>query len=322
MENGMNARIVATGSYVPEGIVTNDDLAKIVDTNDEWIRSRTGIEKRRISRGESAADLAVKAGEQAITAAGITVEEIDMIVVGTLAQSLPNVACTVQAKLGADNAVAMDLSAACSGFMFALNTVNAYVRAGMCKTALVIGTEVLSRYMDWSDRGTCVLFGDGAGAVVIQADEIGIIDAIMGSDGKKGEVLTYHERELKNLFIEEKVPTSYIQMNGQEVFRFAVTKVPECITELLKKTNTSAADVKYFILHQANKRILDSVAKRLKLDIEKFPMNLNHYGNTSAASIPLLLDEINREGKLKKGDKIVLSGFGGGLTWGALLLEW
>ena len=320
----ITSRIVGTGSYVPEQIVTNDDLAKIVETNDEWIRTRTGIRQRRIATSEGTSDLAAKAAERAIEQAGIKPEEIDLIILATSSQDycFPSGACEVQGRVGAVNAVCYDLSAACTGFVFALNTAQAFIQSGVYRTALVVGSEVLSKLIDWKDRSTCVLFGDGAGAVVVRADETGILGFQMHSDGTKGNVLTCGARSNGNFLMNQKPELSYMSMDGQEVFKFAVKKVPEVISQLLEKTGTPIEEIRYFVLHQANYRIIESVAKRLKVGMEKFPANMEYYGNTSGASIPLLLDEMNRAGKLNPGDKIILSGFGGGLTWGATLIQW
>ena len=320
----ITSRIVGTGSYVPEQIVTNDDLAKIVETNDEWIRTRTGIRQRRIATSEGTSDLAAKAAERAIEQAGIKPEEIDLIILATSSQDycFPSGACEVQGRVGAVNAVCYDLSAACTGFVFALNTAQAFIQSGVYRTALVVGSEVLSKLIDWKDRSTCVLFGDGAGAVVLRADETGILGFQMHSDGTKGNVLTCGARSNGNFLMNQKPELSYMTMDGQEVFKFAVKRVPEVISQLLEKTGTPIEEIRYFVLHQANYRIIESVAKRLKVGMEKFPANMEYYGNTSGASIPLLLDEMNRAGKLNPGDKIILSGFGGGLTWGATLIQW
>ncbi len=320
----MTSRIIGTGSYVPEQIVTNDDLADLVDTSDEWIQSRTGICQRRIALEEGTSSMAVKAARKALEDSGIRAEELDIILAATSSpdQCFPSCACEVQAEIGAVHAVAYDISAACSGFIFAWNTVQAFIQAGIYKTALVIGSDCLSKLTDWSDRGTCVLFGDAAGAVVIQAADTGMIHMVMGSDGTKGDVLSCSARTSGN-FLNGKTPQlGYLFMDGQEVFKFAVKKVPECTIQVVKEAGYQLEDVKYFVLHQANVRIIEAAAKRLKQPIEKFPMNLREYGNTSSATIPLVLDELSREGKLKTGDKIVLAGFGAGLTWGAALMEW
>lgn len=321
----MTSRIIGTGSYAPDQVVTNDDLAKIVETSDEWIRSRTGIRERRIAAAdEGTSAMAIKAAERAIEDAGIKPEELDIILLATSSPDycFPNGACEVQAAIGAVNAAAFDISAACTGFVFALSTAQAFIQAGIYKTGLVIGADCLSKLTDWSDRGTCVLFGDGAGAAVVQAEETGVIHSIMHSDGVKGPVLSCLARSEGNFLSGKKPELGYMYMDGQEVFKFAVKRVPECIGQILAQTGTDIEDIKYFVLHQANFRIFESMAKRLKQPMEKFPMNIDRYGNTSGASVPIMLDELNREGKLKKGDKIILSGFGGGLTWGAILLEW
>lgn len=320
----MTSRIIGTGSYAPARIITNDDLAKIVETSDEWISSRTGIRERRIAEEEGTSAMAARAAQCAIDNAGIKAEDVDIIIMATSSPDncFPSGACEVQAAIGAVNAAAFDISAACTGFVFALSTMQAFIQAGICKTGLVIGADCLSKLTDWSDRSTCVLFGDGAGAAVIRAEETGVIHSIMRSDGVKGHVLSCVARSEGN-FLNGKTPEpGYMYMDGQEVFKFAVKRVPECINQILEQTNTDIEDIKYFVLHQANFRIFESMAKRLKQPMEKFPMNIERYGNTSAASVPLMLDELNREGRLQAGDKIILSGFGGGLTWGAILLEW
>ena len=320
----MTTRIVGTGSYVPEQTVTNDDLAKIVETNDEWIRSRTGIGERRIATAETNSFMAAEAAKRALDQAGVAPEDVDLILLATSSPDycFPNGACEIQEQIGAVNAAGFDISAACTGFVFALNTAHAFIQAGIYRTALVVGSDVLSKLLDWTDRGTCVLFGDGAGAVVVQASERGVIGVKMHSDGQKGGVLTCGSRTNGNFLLGKKPELGYMTMDGQAVFKFAVKKVPEIIRELLEENNTSLEEVRYFVLHQANYRIIESVAKRLKADISKFPANMEHYGNTSGGSVPLLLDEMNRKGMLKPGDKIVLSGFGAGLTWGATLVEW
>ena len=320
----MTTRIIGTGSYVPEQIVTNDDLAKIVETSDEWIRSRTGSGERRIATLDSTSDMAARAAQAALEQAGVGAEEIDLILLGTSSPDhcFPNGACEVQARIGAVNAACFDISAACTGYVFALNTAHAFISTGLYRTALVIGADVLSKLIDWSDRGTCVLFGDGAGATVVRADDRGILGMNMQSDGAKGGVLTCGSRSNGNFLLGKKPELGYMAMDGQEVFKFAVKRVPECITKVLEDTHTSKDEIAHFVIHQANYRIIESIAKRMKVDIERFPVNMEHYGNTSGASVPLLLDEMNRAGKLKRGDKIVFAGFGGGLTWGATLLEW
>lgn len=320
----MTTRIIGTGSCLPKTIVTNDDLSKIMDTSDEWISSRTGIRERHLVKEETTAALSITAAKRALENAGVTAKELDMIIVGTVSGDhvTPSTACEVQAGIGAVNAVAFDINAACSGFLFSLHTAMAYMKSGLCKTALVIGAETLSKIMDWSDRSTCVLFGDGAGAAVVRADEVGITAFDQGSDGTKGMVLACPNRTNNNPLIETDKSLGYTRMDGQEVYKFAVTAVPSSIQRVLEEARLTPEDIKYFLLHQANIRIIQSVAKRLKTDLDKFPISLDHCGNMSAASVPVLLDEVNRKGMLQKGDKLILSGFGGGLTWGTCLLEW
>ena len=313
----MTTRIIGTGSCLPETVVTNDFLSTIMDTSDEWITTRTGIRERHLVKDETTTSLAIGAAKQALAAAGVAPAELDLIIVGTVSGDhvTPSTACEVQAGLGAVNAAAFDINAACSGFLFGLHTVNAYIRSGMCKTALVIGAESLSRIMDWNDRSTCVLFGDGAGAAVVRADETGLLAYEQGTDGEKGRHLCCPNRTNNNPLIQTDKSLGYTKMDGQEVYKFAVTYVPASILRVLE-------DIKYYILHQANLRIIQSVAKRLKLDEDRFPISLDHCGNISAASVPILLDEVNKKGMLQKGDKLILSGFGGGLTWGTCLIEW
>lgn len=320
----MTARIIGTGSAVPEQIVTNEDLSKIVETSDEWISSRSGIKERRVAKEENTTSLAILAGKRALENAGIASEEIEVIIVATCTPDyfFPNTACQVQEAIGAKNAVAFDLSAACSGFLFALSTAQAYIKGGIYQKALIIGAETMSKMIDWSDRSTCVLFGDGAGAAVVSAEETGVLELVQKSNGAGKGVLSCKARETRNLLNHESETKEYLYMEGQPVFKFAVKTVPECVEEVLKKAEVKKEEIRYYILHQANSRIFQSVAKRLKEPEEKFPMNLSLYGNTSAASIPILLDEMNRNGMLNRGDKLVLSGFGAGLTWGAVLLEW
>lgn len=320
----MTARIIGTGSAVPEQIVTNEDLSKIVETSDEWISSRSGIKERRLAKEETTTSLAILAGKRALENAGIASEEIEVIIVATCTPDyfFPNTACQVQEAIGAKHAVAFDLSAACSGFLFALSTAQAYIKGGIYQKALIIGAETMSKMIDWSDRSTCVLFGDGAGAAVVSAEETGVLELVQKSDGTGKGVLSCKVRETRNLLNHESETKEYLYMEGQPVFKFAVKTVPECVEEVLKKAEVKKEEIRYYILHQANSRIIQSVAKRLKEPEEKFPMNLSLYGNTSAASIPILLDEMNRNGLLNRGDKLVLSGFGAGLTWGAVLLEW
>lgn len=327
----MNIRIKGTGSAVPQKRVTNDDLSKIMDTSDEWIRSRTGIVSRHIAVEETTTSLSVEAAEKALKNAGISAEELDIIVAATVTPDkfFPNLSCEVQAALGAKNAVAFDLSAACSGFIFALDTVSMYLQSGMYKNALIIGAETLSKIMDWNDRSTCVLFGDGAGAAVVCAEDVenenasrGILAMEMGSDGAKGMVLNCSNRPVNNPYVKNDTALDYTYMNGQEVYKFAVRTVPDAIEKVLEKAGLKVDDIDLFLLHQANMRIIESVSKRLGQPMEKFPTNMQEYGNISAASVAILLDNANSAGMIKAGSKVVLAGFGAGLTWGATVLEW
>lgn len=321
----MRSRICGTGSALPEKIVTNDDLSQIMDTSDEWIRSRTGIERRHLAVEETLTSLAVQAAENALKEAGMQADALDMIIAATLSADkiCPSLSCELQRELGAVNAVAFDINAACSGFMFALQTADAYIRCGQYKNILIVGGEILSKLMDWHDRSTCVLFSDGAGAAVVTADETcGILGSVQGSDGAKGEALCCENRKNNNPYVSNKSVPSYVSMNGQEVYKFAVRTVPKAIEEAIKKAGLTVEDIDLFVIHQANIRIIESVSKRLKVPMEKFPTNLENCGNISAGSVPVLLDQVNRSGKIRQGDKIVLAGFGAGLTWGASVLTW
>ena len=325
MEHNMGTRIIGTGSCLPKTVVTNDDLSKIMDTSDEWISSRTGIRERHLVKDETTASMSTQAARRAMENAGVTPQEIDLIIVGTVSADhvTPACACEVQAAIGAAGAVAFDINAACSGFMFALNIAHAYLQMGIYKTALIIGAETLSKIMDWSDRSTCVLFGDGAGAAIVRADaKEGLLSFDQGSDGAKGSVLACVNRSNNNPFIETSKELEYVHMDGQEVYKFAVTAVPASLQKTIEAAGLTIEDIDYFALHQANIRILQAVAKRLKVSEDKFPISLDHCGNISAASVPILLDEMNRKGLLKPGMKIALSGFGGGLTWASAVLEW
>ncbi len=320
----MRAQIIGVGSCVPPKIVTNDDLAKFVDTSDEWIKARTGIRERRISdEGTSTSDLAFIAAQRALTAAELSAGELDLIVVGTTSPDylFPSVACILQNKLGATRAAAFDVSAACSGFNFALNVASNFIYNGTYNNILVVGADTLTKYLNWQDRGTCVLFGDGAGAVVLNKseDDYGILASWLKAEGHLGHHLIMpgggsRDPEEKN--------GRFITMDGKEVFKFAVRVLEESIREVLKKAELEIEDVNLLIPHQANDRIINHVIKKMGLSKEKVYVNLHKYGNTSAASIPLALDEALAEGKIKKGDIVVLSGFGAGLTCGANVIKW
>ena len=326
---GIGIAITGSGSATPNLAVDNHMLSQLVETSDEWIASRTGIKQRRLADPQtSLTAIATNAGRSAIAMAGITPADIDLIILATSsADDLFGSACQIQSELGANRAVAFDLTAACSGFVFGLVTAAQYIRTGVYQNILLIGADVLSRWVDWSDRSTCVLFGDGAGAVVLQASEK---DRLLGfelrSDGTQNKSLNLaYQGEAKVLFESATISQGTYQpvtMNGQEVYRFAVQKVPEVIEKALHRANLSVEGVDWLLLHQANQRILDAIANRLKIPAEKVISNLANYGNTSAASIPLALDEQVRQGKIKPGDTIVTSGFGAGLTWGAAIFQW
>lgn len=321
--------IIGTGSYVPENIVTNHDLEKIVDTSDEWIRERTGIEERRIApEGMNASDMATAAAKKALEAANVSAEDLDCVIVATLTgdMSIPSTACLVQANLGATKAAAFDLGAACSGFVYSLITASSYINSGIFKNVLVVGVEVLSRVVNWEDRSTCVLFGDGAGAAVISTVEegYGLLGMDMGADGTGGMHLCIPSSGTALVPNDErrKEGLTFVHMNGQEVYKFAVKTMGKTVLKTLEKANMELEDLDFFIPHQANKRIIDSAANRLKMTSDKVFVNLPKYGNTSAASIAIALDEAVRAGHLKKGDNLALAGFGAGLTWGSLVMKW
>lgn len=315
--------IRGTGAYVPAHTMDNNEIARLVETSDEWIRERTGVVRRHIIEEETTVSMASAAARRALENAGVSPEEVDLILVSTISSNviLPCAACEVQKEIGAVNATCFDLSAACTGFVFAYNTAAAYIASGMYRTVLAIGSESLSNLTNWEDRGTCILFGDGAGAAVIQEGPGRMYQPVTHSDGGRGAALTCTSRHSKNW---EQIPKeeTFMQMDGQAVFKFAVRSVPEVILETLERNDMEIGDIDIFVLHQANKRIVEAVARRLGVPAEKFPMNLQEYGNTSSASIPILLDELNRGGALAKGQKIMLAGFGAGLSWGASVIEW
>ncbi|WP_214819485.1 MULTISPECIES: beta-ketoacyl-ACP synthase III [unclassified Exiguobacterium] len=308
----MNIGIIGIGSFLPDNRVTNIDLEKRMDTSDEWIRTRTGIEARHLAGSDvSVSDMATRAAERALQSAGVTIDEIEAIVCATAtAPAFPATACVVQANLGAKAAVAFDVSAACSGFIFAMDTAKSLMDSKGFKKTLVIGAEKMGSLIDWDDRSTAVLFGDGAGAVVLGEDEIASIDSIiLGSDGTGGKHL-YENDEGK------------IVMNGREVFKFAVRKMPEIVLESLNKADKSLNDLDVLVPHQANRRIIDAAMERLDLEEEKVVMTIQDHANTSAASIPLALAEAVKSGKIQDGQTVVIAGFGAGLTWGASCLTW
>ncbi|MBX4261997.1 ketoacyl-ACP synthase III [Clostridium estertheticum] len=319
-------QIIGTGSYAPLNIMTNHELSKIVDTSDEWIVSMTGIKQRHISTGENTSDLATKAANEALVDANIKAEDIDLIIVASTSpdQFVPATACIVQGNIGAVNAMAFDISAACTGFIFALNIAMQFLKTGQRKRALIIGADVLSKIVDWTDRNTCILFGDGAGAAVLEAGSVrGIISVNSASEGQKGKFLTCPTVDVKNIYTKGNENfKATISMDGKEIFKFAVKTIASSISRILNENNYTLDDIKYVVCHQANFRIIEFVVRKLKADKDKFFVNLDKYGNTSAASIAIAMDEMNKEKLLTAGDKIILVGFGGGLTYGASLIEW
>ncbi|MEO0458960.1 MAG: beta-ketoacyl-ACP synthase III [Cyanobacteria bacterium P01_A01_bin.114] len=320
---------VGSGSAALATRLSNDELGQIVETSDEWISTRTGIRQRHIAGGEaSLCSLSAEAARGAIAMADLSPTDIDLIVLATSTpDDLFGTACQVQAELGATRAVAFDLTAACSGFVFGIITAAQFIRTGVYRNIVVIGADVLTRWVDWQDRTTCVLFGDGAGAVVMQASEIDhLLGFEMGSDGSLNGCLNlayqFESQPLVGDVAVQKGTFQPITMNGREVYRFAVSRVPEVLEKSLFYANLTTADIDWLILHQANQRILDAVAKRLKIPSERVVSNMAKHGNTSAASIPIALDEWVRAGHIKPGDKIATSGFGAGLTWGAAIFKW
>jgi 3-oxoacyl-[acyl-carrier-protein] synthase III len=323
------AHIIGTGSGVPAKVLTNDDLEKMVDTSDEWITSRTGIKKRHIgATTEASSDVATIAARNAIEAAGISVEDIDLILLGTVTpdKPLPSTACIVQDNLKAINAAVLDIVAACSGFVYGLSIAKAMIEAEQAKTVLVIGAEILSKLVNWNDRNTCVLFGDGAGAAIVQGSNRpgGIIGTYMKSNGSLWNLLTVPAGGSRMPINEENIHNGYryIHMAGQDVYKNAVKAMGEAGIEVLSKTGLGPEDISLMIPHQANMRIIESTANRLNLPMDKVYVNIQEYGNTSAASIPIAFDEAVRSGRIKNGDVIVVVGFGGGLTWGAAVIKW
>jgi 3-oxoacyl-[acyl-carrier-protein] synthase III len=328
--HSLGVTFIGCGAAAPETVVLNDALAQVVDTSDEWIASRTGIRQRHISNAnESLAGFATQAALQALEMAGVAAADVDMIILATSsAEDLFGTACKIQAQLGATKAVAFDLTAACSGFVFGVVTAAQFLRSGVYRNILVIGADLLSRWVDWSDRNTCVLFGDGAGAVLMQGSEN--IDRLLGfeirSDGSQNCCLNLaFQPEISELIpgvVLTQGKYQYITMNGKEVYRFAINRVPEAIDKVIHHANLTSDDIDWLILHQANQRIMDAVAERLKISPEKVISNVAKYGNTSAASIPIALNEAVRSGKIKSGDTIATSGFGAGLSWGAAIFKW
>ena len=328
--NQIGVSFKGSGSYVPDQILTNQQISQKVDTSDEWIKSRTGISERRISSlGDNVTEMGYAAALSAIEMANWDIKTIDLIVLATSTpHDLFGSAPSIQAKLGASNAVAFDLTAACSGFLFALITASQFLKGGNFKRAIVIGADQLSSFVDWNDRRSCILFGDGAGALAIEATNEfdNFIGFDMRTDGRRGSFLNLPSKKDKNSIVDNidflSGAFSPIQMNGQEVYKFAVREVPIILEKLFRKINFSSDEVDWLVLHQANQRILDSVGDRLKMPGEKILSNLEKYGNTSAATIPLVMDEAIRNNRIKQNDIIATSGFGAGLSWGAALIKW
>ena len=324
----MGAVILGTGSCLPSRVLSNQDLEKIVDTNDEWIVSRTGISTRRQSgKGEETYRLATVAAKKAMQMAGVTADEIDLIIVATISShmTMPSTACFVQKELGAKNAFAYDLNAACSGFLFGMDNADKYLRCEKGKKILLIGAETLSGRTNWEDRNTCILFGDGAGAVLMEYEDggRGIVGSNLYSDGSLWNLLCMHSAPSTNPDIfQEDNPGCHILMEGREVFKYAVKAMETAIRELLEQENVSISSVGLMIPHQANIRILKKLVSRIGIEEEKVFINVQKYGNTSAASIPIALDEANRAGRLQPDDLLLVCSFGGGFTWGATLLRW
>ena len=318
----MHSRIIGTGAYLPDRVVSNQELQATVETTDEWIVTRTGIRQRHIAaEGQQASDLAFVASQRALAAAGVTAAELDMIIVATTTPDMtfPGTACILQAKLGASGCPAFDVQAVCSGFVYALATADMYIRAGQARTVLVVGSEVFSRLLDWNDRTTCVLFGDGAGAVVVRAAESpGILASRLHADGSLVDILSVPGSVCGGTL----VGSPFVKMDGGAVFKVAVRVLSEVAEEVLQAAGMNAAQVDWLIPHQANIRILEATAKRLGMSMDHVVSTVARHGNTSAASIPLALDEAVRDGRIRTGHHVLLEGVGGGFTWGAVLLRW
>ena len=321
-----NVGIAGTGAYVPSLAVTNDDISELVETNDEWIMKRTGIRERRISQGEDTSDMASKAALCALERADVEPKDVELIIVATISPDMfiPSVACLVQSKIGADDAACFDINVACSGFVYAMEIAQSMMKSMNYKNALIIGSETLSKVINWKDRSTCILFGDGAGAAVLKrTEEPGIMKSYLKSEGKKGDALTIGAADFNTPFSKESVERDrHIYMNGGDVLKFAVNALADSVNKVLDETGLSMDDIKYIVPHQANVRIIQSAAKKLHTDLDKFYINLERYGNTSSASVPIALNEMYEKGMLKKGDKFILVAFGGGLTYAATMIEW
>ncbi len=325
MSKRIYSRIAGTGSYLPEKVLTNQDLEKMVDTSDEWIQSRTGIRERHIAaEGETTSDLGYHAALRALEAAGIEASQLDMIVVGTTTPDLifPSTACLIQAKLGVSGCPAFDVNAACSGFVFALSVADKFIRSGDARHVLVIGAETLTRIVDWKDRTTCVLFGDGAGAVVLKADDAtGILSTHLHSDGSKKELL-WNPVGVSVGFGSGENACGAINMKGNDVFKYAVKALDSVVDETLEANGLTKADLDWLIPHQANLRIIEATAKRLEMSMEQVVVTVDQHGNTSSASVPMALDHAIRSGRVQRDQLLLLEAFGGGFTWGSALLRY
>lgn len=320
------SRIAGTGSYLPSKVLTNDDLSKIVDTSDEWIASRTGIRERHIAaEGETTVDLGLQASLRALEAAGVEASEIDLIVFGTTTPDLvfPSSACLLQQRLGIAGCGAFDVNAACSGFLYALAVADKFIKSGDAKTVLVVGAETLTRMVDWTERTTCVLFGDGAGAVVLKADgETGVLSTHLHADGSKKELLWNPVGVSVGFDVEATNAGVRIQMSGSDVFKYAVKALDSVVEETLAANGLDRHDIDWLIPHQANLRIIEATAKRLDMPMERVIVTVDRHGNTSSGSVPLALDEAVRSGKVQRGQLLLLEAFGGGFTWGSALLRY
>lgn len=319
------ARITGTGSYLPDNIITNKDLEKMVDTTDQWIRERTGIERRHIAiEGQTTVDLAEQAAKNAIDAAGIKAEDIDLIVFATSTPDkiFPSSACLLQARLGIHGCPAFDIQAVCSGFVYALATAEKFIKTGSSKKALVIGAEVFSRIINWEDRGTCVLFGDGAGAVILEADEeTGILSTHIHADGQYADLLQV-PCGIADGYDQVKAGRAFVEMKGNEVFKVAVNTLGKIVDETLAANQMQKSEIDWLVPHQANLRIISATAKKLNMSMDQVVVTVNEHGNTSAASIPLALDVAVRDGRIKRNEVLLLEAFGGGFTWGSALLRY
>ena len=318
---------IATGSYLPPFVLSNDDLSEFVDTSSEWITQRTGIEERRVSEGETTAMLGAKAAQKAIQRAGISNDEIDLLILATVTPDAmaPSTASFIQGILGIKNAVAFDLVAGCTGFVYALSVASSMLKSGIGSKALIIGAEVFSKCINYEDRGSCILFGDGAGAMVLSKEQAERIrDVYLNASFDEKLTITLGGMKNAESFPPKRdvMESPLLAINGQEVYKFAVPALEDCVRTLLERNDLTGEDIAYIVPHQANQRIIASASKNLKIDPDKFFVNIQKVGNTSSASIPIALDEMNDKGLLKKGDKVILAGFGSGLTWGSILISW